>query len=138
MKIRLVFLGKTRNPHLRTLIEDYRQRLARFAPVEILERRSAAAAELAADGLLVLLDPAGKEFTSDDLARWLNRQQATGRRQLTFLLGAAEGFSDEMRRSADLLLSLSRFTLPHELARLVLVEQLDRAFARLRGHPYPK
>lgn len=138
MKIRLVFLGKTRNPHLRTLIEDYRQRLARFAPVEILERRSAAAAELAADGLLVLLDPAGKELTSDDLARWLNRQQATGRRQLTFLLGAAEGFSDEMRRSADLLLSLSRLTLPHELARLVLIEQLYRAFARLRGHPYPK
>lgn len=127
MKIRIVFLGKTRNPHLRTLIEDYRQRLARFAPVEILERRSAAAAELAADGLLVLLDPAGKELTSDDLARWLNRQQATGRRQLTFLLGAAEGFSDEMRRSADLLLSLSRLTLPHELARLVLIEQFYRA-----------
>lgn len=138
MKIRLVFLGKTRDPSLRTLIEDYRRRLARFTPIEILEPRAADPDKLGKDTFLVLLDPAGKEFTSEEFARWLNRQQASGRRSLTFLLGAAEGFREETRKQADLLLSLSKLTLPHELARLVLVEQLYRACARLHGHPYPK
>ena len=138
MKIRLVFLGKTRNAHLRALIEEYRRRLTRFTPIEILEQRAATAKTWTQDGLLVLLDPAGKEFSSEEFARWLNRQQASGQRALTFVVGDAEGFPEEARRSAHLLLSLSKLTLPHELARLVLIEQLYRAFASLHGHPYPK
>ncbi len=138
MKIRLVFLGKTRDPRLRALIEEYRKRIRRFTPIEILEPRAAEPERLAQDGLLVLLDPAGKELASEELARWLNRQQASGQRTLTFVLGEAEGFSQPARRSAHLLLSLSKLTFPHELARLVLVEQLYRAFASLHGHPYPK
>ena len=138
MKIRLVFLGKTRDPHLRALIEEYRRRLTRFTPIEILEQRAATAKTWTQDGLLALLDPAGKEFSSEEFARWLNRQQASGQRALTFVVGDAEGFPEEARRSAHLLLSLSKLTLPHELARLVLIEQLYRAFASLHGHPYPK
>lgn len=138
MKLRLVFLSKTRNPSVRMLLEDYRQRLARFTPLEIIERRTVDTRKLAQDGLLVLLDAEGREFTSEEFARWLNRQQASGQRQLTFLLGEAEGFPDAVRRSADVLLSLSKLTFPHELARVLLLEQLYRAFARLHGHPYPK
>jgi 23S rRNA (pseudouridine1915-N3)-methyltransferase len=145
MRIRLVLLGKTRNPQLRALIEDYRERLARFAPVEIVEWKSTDARPPVLEGArgkggapVVLLDAAGREFTSEEFARWLARQLNSGQKELVFLLGGAEGFPEETKNQADVLLSLSRLTMPHELARVVLLEQLYRAFALLREHPYPK
>ncbi len=145
MRLRLVLLGKTRHPQLRALIEDYRERLARFAPVEIVEWKSTdarppvlAAARGKGKAPIVLLDAAGREFTSEEFARWLARQLNSGQKELVFLLGGAEGFPDATKKQADVLLSLSRLTMPHELARVVLLEQLYRAFALLREHPYPK
>ena len=146
MRIRVILLGKTRNPHLRALLDDYRQRIARFAPIEIVEWKSTdggpqAMAKARGRGELapiVLLDAAGRAFTSEEFARWLAGQMASGRQNLVFLLGGAEGFPAESKRQADVLLSLSKMTLPHELARVVLLEQLYRAFALLREHPYPK
>jgi len=146
MKLRLVFLGKTRSREIRALMEDYRSRIAHFTSVELVEWKSTdGGARVLADARgkdsnapVVLLDPAGKEFTSEEFARWLAKQMNTGRRALVFLLGGAEGFEEETRRRADVLLSLSRMTLPHELARVVLLEQLYRAFALLREHPYPR
>ena len=146
MKLRLIFLGKTRAPELRELVEDYRKRLARFTPVDIVAWKTtdggppvlAAARGKNKNTPVVLLDAAGQAFTSDEFARWLAREEQSGRRELVFLLGGAEGFTDETRRQADVLLSLSKMTLPHELARVVLLEQLYRAFALLRRHPYPK
>lgn len=146
MCIRVILLGKTRNPHVRALLEDYCQRIARFAPVEMVEWRNtdggpqaiARARGRRDPGPVVLLDAAGRAFTSQEFARWLTGQMASGRQNLVFLLGGAEGFSAESKRQADLLLSLSPLTLPHELARVVLLEQLYRAFALLCGHPYPK
>jgi len=146
MRIRLAMLGKTRNAHLRALMDDYRQRIARFSPIEIVEwkttdgglwaiekaRGKGGAAEV------VLLDASGRAFTSEEFARWLARQESSGCRSLVFLLGGAEGFPEETKRKADALLSLSSLTMPHELARVVLLEQLYRAFAFLREHPYPK
>lgn len=146
MKFRLVFLGKTRNLHLRALIEDYRKRIARFAPIEIVEWRTTAGSPRAlaeargkqASGAVILLDAAGQAYTSEEFARWLGKQMSSGQKQLIFLLGGAEGFTEETKRRATALLSLSKLTLPHELARVVLLEQLYRALAMLRGHPYPK
>ncbi|OFV83651.1 MAG: hypothetical protein A3D93_04145 [Acidobacteria bacterium RIFCSPHIGHO2_12_FULL_67_30] len=145
MRLRLVLLGKTRNPQLRALLEDYRERLARFAPVEIVEWKSTDArppvleeARGKGKAPVVLLDAAGREFTSEEFARWLARQLNSGQKELVFLLGGAEGFPEETKKQADVLLSLSRLTMPHELARVVLLEQLYRAFALLREHPYPK
>lgn len=146
MRLRIVLLGKTRNPHLRVLIEDYHRRIARFAPLEIVEWKTtdggpwtlAEARGKAGRAPVVLLDAAGKAFTSEEFARWLARQMNRGLKNLIFLLGGAEGFAEETKRQADVLLSLSRMTLPHELARVVLLEQLYRAFALLRNHPYPK
>jgi len=146
VKLRLVFLGKTRNPHLRALIEGYRDRLARFAPIELVEWKttdggpSTLAEVRGKQGgtPVVLLDAAGQAYSSEDFARWLARHLNTGQKQLIFLLGGAEGFAEETKRQADALLSLSSLTLPHELARVVLLEQLYRAFALLREHPYPK
>lgn len=146
MKLRLVFLGKTRNPHLRALIEDYRQRIARFSPIEIIEWKTTDGGAWAVDEArgkqagtaVVLLDAAGKAQTSEEFARWLAGQINSGQNQLIFLLGGAEGFAPGAKKKATTLLSLSKMTLPHELARVVLLEQLYRAFALLRDHPYPK
>jgi 23S rRNA (pseudouridine1915-N3)-methyltransferase len=84
---------------------------------------------------VVLLDETGMEFTSEGLATQLNNWQATGS-DLAFIIGGPDGVSDECARRADLCWSLSRLTLPHGLARVVLVEQLYRAFTLLQGHPY--
>jgi len=146
MKLRLVFLGRTRSREIRALIEDYRSRIAHFTSIELVEWKATDGGPwtlLKARGSdktapVVLLDPAGKELSSEEFARWLARQMNAGHRSLIFLLGGAEGFAEETRRGADVRLSLSKMTLPHELARVVLLEQLYRACARLREHPYPK
>ena len=88
--------------------------------------------------VLVLLDQRGKQFSSEMLAEWLRNQRDEGRQRIIFALGPADGWSDSDRARAGLLLSLGLMTLPHELARVVLSEQLYRAFTILAGHPYHK
>jgi 23S rRNA (pseudouridine1915-N3)-methyltransferase len=135
-----------RRPHLQALIDDYRKRIARFTSIEIIEWKTTdggpwAVAEARgkdASSPVVLLDAGGKPHNSEEFARWLAKQANSGRRQLVFLLGGAEGFAEETKKEADVLLSLSQMTFPHELARVVLLEQLYRAWALLREHPYPK
>jgi 23S rRNA (pseudouridine1915-N3)-methyltransferase len=85
----------------------------------------------------VLLDPAGKRMDSAQFARLISRAELDAR-DLMFLVGGAEGLPPEWRKNGDLLLSLSELTMPHELARVVLAEQIYRAYTLLRGHPYPK
>jgi len=146
VRIQLVFLGKTRNPNVKALLEDYRQRIVRFSPIEILEWKTTDGGPWSVDEArgkggatpVVLLDAGGKAFTSGEFARWLAKKERSGARKMVFLLGGAEGFAEESKKKADELLSLGPMTLPHELARVVLLEQLYRAFAFLRDHPYPK
>jgi 23S rRNA (pseudouridine1915-N3)-methyltransferase len=84
---------------------------------------------------LVLLDSRGKQFSSEELAEFLEREQVNAL-PLLFAIGGSDGFSDEARRQAGVTLSLGKMTLPHELARVVLLEQLYRAFTILKNHPY--
>lgn len=86
--------------------------------------------------LLVMLDERGKQLSSEALAEWLRRQRDEGRQRIVFALGPADGWTDSERGRAGLLLSLGPMTLPHELARVVVSEQLYRAFTILAGHPY--
>lgn len=86
--------------------------------------------------VLVLLDQRGKQFTSEALAAWLRALRDEGQQRVVFAIGPADGWSDEDRKRAALLLSLGPMTLPHELARVVVSEQLYRAFTILAGHPY--
>ena len=88
--------------------------------------------------MVVLLDAAGKQFTSEQFARWLAGHRDAGTRELIFLCGDAGGFPEALRRRANAKLSLSTLTLSHELARVLLAEQIYRGFAILSGHPYPK
>ncbi len=142
MKIRLLLLGKIRRPELRALFDDYLQRIRHHATIEAIELRDSAAAlkKLNADraATVVLLDAAGKHFTSEEFAAWLGAQRDRGARELIFLCGDAEGFPDALRQRAHQKLSLSSMTFSHEFARVVLAEQLYRAFAILSGSPYPK
>ena len=142
MKLRLFMLGKTRRPEIRALLDDYFARIRRHAEVEALELRDSAAAvkKLGADpaAVVVLLDAAGKQFTSEDFAAWLGGLRDRGQREIIFLCGDAAGFPEKIRQRASAKLSLGSLTLSHELARVVLAEQLYRAFAILSGSPYPK
>lgn len=142
MKIRLVMMGKTRRAEIRALLEDYLARIRHHAGVEVLELRdsSAASRKLKCDpgASVILLDATGKQFTSEQFAHWLGERRNGGARELVFLCGDAEGFPDALRRRATARISLTSLTLSHELARVVLAEQLYRAFATLAGHPYAK
>ena len=143
MKIRVVMLGRTRNAEMRTLAEEYLKRIRNYAEVEVNELRDGSAAALrkfkmSANATSVFLDATGKEFTSQEFARWIGKLRDGGTRELVFFCGAAEGFPAELRGNKGIGISLSRLTMPHELARVALLEQIYRAFAILAGHPYPK
>jgi 23S rRNA (pseudouridine1915-N3)-methyltransferase len=143
VKIRLVMLGKTRREESAALLDDYIGRIKRYAEIEVIPLRDSgpsALRKLKIDpaATVVLLDAAGKQYTSQQFARWLGDLRGRGARELIFLCGDAEGFPDEVRAKAKQKISLSTLTMPHEFARVVLAEQIYRAFAILAGHPYPK
>jgi 23S rRNA (pseudouridine1915-N3)-methyltransferase len=147
------WIGKTRLPGVASLTGEYTKRLGRYCDFEGHEvretregKRSAGGFSAAEEKLLkgsegserVALDAAGRRWESRDLAAFLRKQRDGGGRGISFWVGGADGFSDALRERADLLLSLSPMTLPHELARVMLLEQLYRAFTMLAGHPYPR
>ena len=127
---------------MRALLDYYVKRISRSCPIEISEVRDTEAAlkKLDADraATVVLLDAAGKHFDSNALAKWLGQLRDRGARELVFLCGDADGFPEGLRQRAHQKLSLSAMTFSHELARVMLAEQLYRAFAILAGSPYPK
>lgn len=143
MKIRLVMLGKIRRHEIRALVDDYVARIRHYAEIEVNELRDATPAalrklKLDPAAVAVLLDAGGKQFTSDQFARWLGDLRDRGTREVIFFCGDAAGFPDDIRASARQKMSLSTLTMPHEFARVVLAEQIYRGFAILAGHPYPK
>jgi 23S rRNA (pseudouridine1915-N3)-methyltransferase len=142
MRIRLLMLGKTRRPEMRAILDDYLKRISRSCPIEITDVRNGDSVlrKLDADraATVVLLDAAGKSFDSNAVAKWLGELRDRGTRELIFLCGDADGFPDSLRQRAHQKLSLSVMTFSHELARVMLAEQLYRAFAILSGSPYPK
>jgi len=143
MHIQLLLLGKTRRPEIRALIEDYVTRIKRFSEIEVRELREdspAAFRKLSVpDGATVaLLDAAGKKYDSAQFAGWIGGCRDRGVRDIVFLCGGAEGFPEALTKRATARLSLSPLTFSHELARVMLVEQMYRAFTMLAGHPYAK
>ncbi len=142
MKIRLLLLGKTRRAELCTLLDEYVKRIAKSCPIEVAEVRDATAAVTKLDAnraaTAVLLDAGGKSYDSEAFAKWLGEQRDRGTREIVFVCGDADGFPAELRERVKQKLSLSAMTYSHELARVMLVEQIYRAFAILSGSPYPK
>ncbi len=139
MKILLYYVGKPRDAHANSMAEEFIQRSTRYGRCEMREivparfdpwTRHPTATK-------VLLDPAGKAIDSPQFAKLVSKAEQEAR-DLVFLIGGASGLPEAWRRNGGLLLSLSAMTMPHELARVVLAEQIYRAFTLLRGHPYPK
>lgn len=143
MKLKIAWIGRTKEPAINSLTAEYLKRLSRYAPVESFELGSEAALlkHLEKSGgraapVLVLLDFRGKQLTSEEFADFLDHHQNRGSQALLFAIGPADGFTDAARAAASITLSLGKMTLAHELARVVLLEQLYRAFTILKGHPY--
>ena len=142
MRIRLLMLGKTRRPELRAVLDDYVKRIARSWPMEVTEVRDDAGAlkKLQTDraATSVLLDVAGKVYDSVAFAKWLGEQRDGGTREIIFVCGDADGFPEALREQVRQKVSLSAMTYSHELACVMLAEQIYRALAMLSGSPYPK
>ena len=153
MRLRLVWVGKTRNEHLRVLTDDYLSRLRRFVRCEVTELRESAArteregiedegkriiGALHRDAFVVLLDIEGREWSSPALAGEIEKWQNAGAKEVAFVIGGHNGVSVDVAERAALRWSLSRLTLTHEMARVVLAEQLYRAYTIIHGLPYQK
>jgi 23S rRNA (pseudouridine1915-N3)-methyltransferase len=146
MKIRIAWIGKTKEPAITSLTEEYLKRISRYVPVEGLALRQEAAlletcgrwpgAKGGTKSTLALMDSRGKELSSEQFAKFLGEYQDRSPLPLVFAIGGADGFSDTLRAAAQHTLSLGKMTLQHELARVVLLEQVYRAFTILKGHPY--
>jgi 23S rRNA (pseudouridine1915-N3)-methyltransferase len=142
MKICLLMVGKTRRPEMIAALGDYVKRISRSCAIEVLEVRDAEAALKRLDtnraAISVLLDAGGKVYDSGAFAKWLGEQRERGIREVIFVCGDADGFPESVRERVKQKLSLSAMTYSHELARVMLAEQIYRAFAILSGSPYPK
>ena len=143
VKLRVCWIGKTKEAAIQALTEEYVKRLARYIPTETLEVASESAllnqikkSAGRTPGVLVLLDSGGRQMSSEEFATFLQEHQNRGTQALWFAVGPADGFSAQARAAAAFQISLGKMTLAHELARVVLLEQLYRAFTILTGHPY--
>jgi 23S rRNA (pseudouridine1915-N3)-methyltransferase len=140
VKLRVVTVGRLREPALRALADDYLGRIRRYVrcdEVEVKERRELGGA-LSSGATVVALDVGGEEVKSSEFARLIERWSRAGKGDIAFVLGGAEGLPRPLVSAAQYRLSLSRLTLPHRLARVILYEQIYRAFTILRGEPYAR
>ncbi len=156
MRIKFLWVGKTKNTSVRSLMLDYLGRVRHFVPCEVVEtrdlskRRSIPSAELIEgegkelarhvpeSGRLVALDEKGVQFSSQAFADWLESEQNKGVRIITFVMGGPEGLSDLILKRAHLMLSMGKMTWTHEMCRMLLLEQVYRALCILRNIPYHK
>jgi 23S rRNA (pseudouridine1915-N3)-methyltransferase len=143
VKLTIAWIGKTKHPAIQSLADEYLKRLKQYAEAEGISLKDEAAL-LKLSGregksprrYLVLLDSHGKQLSSEDLAQFVRSLQDQNPTPLLFAIGPADGFAENTRSQADFTLSLGKMTIAHELARVVLLEQLYRAFTILKGHPY--
>ena|SRR5438552_3579723 len=139
MKLRVVWVGKTKNSHLARLCDDYAERIKHFLPVEIAEvKEEKLLAALDPADRVVILDPSGQSWTSDHFAKFVGKHMTSDPRRLTFIIGDYAGLKPEVKKRADVHWSLSSLTFTHELARVLLLEQLYRALSIIKNLPYSK
>ena len=150
MKLRVIWVGKSRDPWVKEVVGDYAGRIRRYAPLELSEVRDEKGAEaeemrrreceriekmIPPGAMLVLLDERGEQMDSPGLAAYIGKQRDSGTGELVFAIGGAYGFSEEFRRRGRLL-ALSKMTFTHQMVRVFLLEQIYRAFTILNNEPY--
>lgn len=159
MKIKLVTVGKLKEKYLKDGITEYSKRISRFAAVEMIELADEKTPDRASDSenekilnlegnrilskigdreFVVVLAIEGKTLSSEEFSKQLEQASINGFSTLTFVIGGSLGLSPQVKKRANLSLSFGRLTLPHQLMRLVLVEQIYRAFTIQQGSPYHK
>jgi 23S rRNA (pseudouridine1915-N3)-methyltransferase len=152
MRIRFIWPGKTKDEHLRALVAEYLKRLTRFVRCEVIETREGAGSDrsgvkkesqrildaIPAGSMTLLLDVKGREWNSPELADEVRRWENDSIKEVAIVIGGAAGVSAEVAACAQKRWRLSRLTLTHEMARVVAVEQLYRAYTINRGLPYQK
>jgi 23S rRNA (pseudouridine1915-N3)-methyltransferase len=144
MRLRILAIGKPKLPFAKSGVEEYTHRLRSMVPLQLdflkggtQPAESKTLAERSAGALRVVLDERGEQVTSRDLAaRFTRWEQTTGVKEVCILIGGADGHSEELRKQAEWLWSLSRLTLQHEMALLIVLEQIYRAFSLKAGSPY--
>ncbi len=155
MRLLIAAVGQMKEPFYREAQEEYAKRIGRYArlsivevadePLPLGEQERLAVKEREGERLLkrvpagffkVALDPRGEELSSEGFAAWLKRRMNSGRADIAFLVGGTLGLSEAVLRGSDFVLSLSRLTFPHQLARLIILEQIYRAFRIIRNEPY--
>jgi 23S rRNA (pseudouridine1915-N3)-methyltransferase len=143
VKIKVAWVGKTKEPAVQSLTDEYLKRIARYADIDsssvsderaLLKLRERSATRPA--HTLVLLDSRGKQFSSEQLAQFLQEHFAVQSTPLLFAIGGADGFGESTRQAAAHMISMGKMTMAHEIARVVFLEQLYRAFTILNRHPY--
>ncbi|HSB10559.1 MAG TPA: 23S rRNA (pseudouridine(1915)-N(3))-methyltransferase RlmH [Blastocatellia bacterium] len=155
MKLRFIWIGKTKSAPIKELLGEYFDRIGKFAAVEVTELRDgndsgAGAARMiekesedilsrtASIPFLVVLDERGHQIDSMKLAELIEKHRLSGTKEMGFVIGGRNGLADSVRERADYVLALSRMTFTHELARVLLAEQVYRAFAIIHDLPYQK
>lgn len=156
MKIKIITVGKTRQKFWQLAEREYSKRINRYIHLKqivveeaslnslknvelVWQREQKAILEKIDSGeYLIILDKRGKQISSEALAQFLQKKMIQGVRSLTFVIGGSLGFSEDFLRNAHLVLSLSKMTFPHEMAKVILLEQLYRAFSILKGEKYHK
>lgn len=150
MKFRFIWIGKTKDKNWKALQEEYLGRLSHFVKCEIVEVRDSAPHQtkeiegkrilelLNQKSFVCVLDVTGRSISSPEIAKEVEKWQSRGLKEVTFIIGGADGISPDIRKNADFVLSLSFMTFTHEMARVVLLEQLYRAYTIFNGFPYQR
>lgn len=145
MRINLIQVGDTKAEY-KELEREFQKRLKSFCTLEIKviqvssreEESKKIESSLKEDSYLIILDERGKELTSKDFADLVKRERDYGFGNITFVIGGPNGIAEDLRKKADFLLSMSKMTIAHQIARILFLEQLYRAFTIMTGHPYHK
>ena len=150
MKLRFIWVGKTKDKNWLALQDEYLQRLSHFVKCEIVEVRDATGSggkEIEGNRILekvnqssfvCVLDVGGRSISSHELSREIEKWQNGGLKEISFIIGGADGISPNVAERANAVLSLSFLTFTHEMARVVLLEQVYRGYTILKGYPYQK
>jgi len=152
MKINIIATGKLKERYFSDAVNEYVKRCSRFGDVRVTELPDAPQGKTAAEqsriesvqlldkakGYIIAMDVRGEQITSEELASLISARGLDGTKEISFLIGGSHGHTDELRARADKLISFGRITLPHQLFRVVLAEQIYRALTIIAGTPYNK
>jgi len=150
MKLCFIWPGKTRNPHIKALIDDYQSRISKYIKSEIIETQAGKmpfkakdeekkiVARMPSSSYIILLDMKGKMLDSEKLAAKIEQLFTSGKDCVVFIVGGEQGSTKWLQEKSDMLLSLTQLTTTHEMARLLLLEQVYRGLTIINKHPYHK